>query len=279
MNSVARIYKKLKSPVTVMFIPHNSRRSFGLSVPMFLIALAVVGMLCGGGLLYKISRDAARYYPTKRELDYYQSQLQDIQSTIASLKTADTEFKRLFALNTKEDVLESMNDTHAGALDMDVLRRQINKTIDNVGEIRDYLSSQRDLYRSTPMGWPAKGWISSGYGRRTHPIRGGRDFHTGIDISAKPSSPVHATADGIVSFSGRSGANGNLVAIEHGSGYSTYYAHNKKILVSVGQVVKRGEVIALVGSTGSSTGPHVHYEVWKEGKNINPRKYLKGGDW
>jgi murein DD-endopeptidase MepM/ murein hydrolase activator NlpD len=111
---------------------------------------------------------------------------------------------------------------------------------------------------------------------RIHPIRGGNDFHTGLDISTKPGEPVHVTADGIVSFSGWSGANGNLVAIEHGFGYETFYAHNKETVVKVGQIVKRGDVIAYVGSTGSSTGPHLHYEIWKEGKIINPKPFIMG---
>jgi murein DD-endopeptidase MepM/ murein hydrolase activator NlpD len=87
---------------------------------------------------------------------------------------------------------------------------------------------------------------------------------------------VRATADGIVSFSGWSGGNGNLVVLEHGFGYSTFFAHNKKVNVKVGQIIKRGDIISYIGSTGNSTGPHVHYEVWKDGKSVNPYKYLKG---
>ena len=91
-----------------------------------------------------------------------------------------------------------------------------------------------------------------------------------------PGSPVMATADGIISYAGWSGASGNLVVIEHGFGYSTGYAHNKKILVSIGQKVKRGDVVAYVGSTGRSTGPHVHYEVWIDRKPVNPKTYIGG---
>ncbi len=87
--------------------------------------------------------------------------------------------------------------------------------------------------------------------------------------------PVTATADGIVSFSGWSGNSGNVIVLEHGHGFSTIYAHNKINIVKVGQVVKRGDIIAYVGSTGNSTGPHLHYEVWKEGKHINPKNFLK----
>ncbi|MEJ2696668.1 MAG: M23 family metallopeptidase [Candidatus Sulfobium sp.] len=104
----------------------------------------------------------------------------------------------------------------------------------------------------------------------------GKEFHSGLDIAAEPGEPVRATADGIVIFAGWSGNNGNLVAIEHGLGFRTYYAHNRKVVVKVGQKVKRGQVISYVGSTGRSTGPHVHYEIWHEGKRVNPKKYIKG---
>jgi len=89
-------------------------------------------------------------------------------------------------------------------------------------------------------------------------------------------TPVRATADGVVNFAGWSGDSGNLVGLEHGFGYSTFYAHNKAIAVRVGQRVERGEIIAYVGSTGSSTGPHCHYEIWKDGRHINPAPFLDG---
>jgi murein DD-endopeptidase MepM/ murein hydrolase activator NlpD len=111
-----------------------------------------------------------------------------------------------------------------------------------------------------------------------NPVKGNSQFHSGLDIAARPGTPVRVTADGIVSFSGRSGSNGNLVAVEHGFGYTTYYAHNKKIDVKVGQVVSRGDVIAYVGSTGSTTGPHLHYEIWKNGDSVDPQPYVKGGN-
>ena len=89
-------------------------------------------------------------------------------------------------------------------------------------------------------------------------------------------TPLHATADGVVSFADRSAGNGNITVVEHGYGYSTVYAHNTKNLVRAGQTVKRGQVVAYAGSTGTSTGPHVHYEVWKKGQSVNPMPFVKG---
>jgi len=272
-----KVFKRLFTSVTIMFVPHSSSKPVRLRVPALVLIQVAVLSIVGGVYIYNVTVDAIRYKETKKELDYYTGEFNDLKSTISALKEAQTEFDKLFSVDSKEEVLESMNFSDAGAIDMEVLRQQINKTIDNVGEIKDYLSQQRDLFMATPRGWPVSGWISSGFGYRTHPITGKRDFHTGVDISQDPGTAIRATADGIVSFAGWSGANGRLVAIEHGHGFRTYYAHNKKINVKVGDVVQRGDIIAYLGSTGRSTGPHVHYEVWKDGKPVNPTSYLIAG--
>lgn len=276
MYRLKRFLKRLFTPVTIMLVPHSSGRPLSLKVPS--IGLLLSAVMCVVGVWYVLSMavNAVQYRKMEEKLDYYTIQFTDLQSTISALHMAEREFNELFSLGSKEEVLENLGFSDTGALDMEVLRQQIKSTIESVGEIKDYLSQQRDLYMATPVGWPASGRITSGFGWRIHPIRGGNDFHTGIDISAKPGEPVLATADGIVSFSGWSGANGNLVAIEHGFGYESFYAHSKKTLVNVGQIVKRGDVIAYVGSTGSSTGPHLHYEVWKEGKAVNPKPFIVG---
>jgi len=102
-------------------------------------------------------------------------------------------------------------------------------------------------------------------------------MHTGMDISVPPGTPVKATADGVVSFAGWTEGSGVVVVVEHGHGFRTAYAHNGKATVRVGQRVVRGERIALSGSTGLSTGPHVHYEVWKNGRHVDPAGFLPGG--
>jgi murein DD-endopeptidase MepM/ murein hydrolase activator NlpD len=182
----------------------------------------------------------------------------------------------LFSLDSKEKVLENVDTSDTGSLDMENLKQQISKTLESVDEIKDYLRLQKDIYLSTPKGMPVQGNISSSYGNRQNPMNGRDDFHTGLDISTSSGDNVKATADGIVSFSGWSGGSGNLVVLEHGYGFSTCYAHNSSNTVKVGQKVKRGDTIAHVGSTGSSTGPHVHYEIWKDRKPIDPITYVKG---
>ncbi|MDA8083687.1 MAG: M23 family metallopeptidase, partial [Nitrospiraceae bacterium] len=169
-----------------------------------------------------------------------------------------------------------IDTSDSGSIDMENIKNQIKISMESIGEIKDYLGQQKNIYLSTPIGWPVAGHITSGFGERSDPRSGEPKFHSGLDIGAEPGSPVKATADGIVSFAGWSGGGGNLVVIEHGFGYSTYYAHNRLLAVKAGQKVRRGEIVSYVGSTGNSTGPHVHYEVWKEGRAIDPQKFLQG---
>ena len=122
-----------------------------------------------------------------------------------------------------------------------------------------------------PITW---GWMSSDYGYRTDPFSGKRAWHGGVDFAGKEDSDIIAVASGVVTFSGDRYGYGNLVEINHGNGFSTRYAHCKELKVAVGAVVEKGQVIASMGSTGRSTGPHVHYEVHRHGKPINPKKYI-----
>ena len=279
MDRINCVIRKLVMPVTVMLVPHTCSGELRLRVPAFALAIAMLFSLVGVVYVYTLADAAFRYEPASKELEYYKRQFVELESTISSLTAADREFRSLFDLGDRSGVLENLNETDMGDIDMRYLKKQINQTIDTVGEIRDYLSEARDLYMATPMGWPVEGWLSSRYGYRKHPIKKSRKFHSGLDVATRPGKPIRVTADGVVSFSGRSGSNGNLVAVEHGFGYTTYYAHNKKNTVTVGEVVKRGDIVAYVGSTGSSTGPHSHYEVWKNGKAIDPMPFVKGGRW
>jgi len=279
MHKLSLLIRNLLMPVTVMLVPHTCRGEIRLRMPALVLAALLVLSLVGGVYMYTLAGAAFRYEPAKKELDYYKRQFAELEMTITSLSAANKEFRSLFELGDRGEVLENLNETDMGDIDMTYLKKQINQTIDTVGEIRDYLSEARDLYMATPMGWPVEGWLSSKFGYRVHPIKKSRKLHSGLDIATRPGKPVRVTADGVVSFSGRSGGNGNLVAVEHGFGYTTYYAHNKKNAVNVGQVMKRGDIVAYIGSTGSSTGPHVHYEVWKNGKSVDPMPFVKGGKW
>ena len=129
--------------------------------------------------------------------------------------------------------------------------------------------------QSSLSGMPVeKGWMSSGYGRRTDPFTGQPDWHHGVDIAGKAGSPILAVASGVVTWTGTQGGYGHLVEVSHGDGYVTRYAHNQENLVVPGDVVRKGDAIALMGSSGRSTGAHVHYEVYKHGRSVDPSSYI-----
>ncbi len=136
------------------------------------------------------------------------------------------------------------------------------------------LEQKRNLLASTPSIKPVDGWITSKFGYRISPFTGRREFHGGLDIANKSGTPLIATANGRVSYAARKMHIGKLIIIDHGFGRVTKYGHLKEFLVKRGQRVKRGDVIGLVGNTGRSTGPHVHYEVRINGTPVNPLKYI-----
>ena len=134
----------------------------------------------------------------------------------------------------------------------------------------------RELHEEIhPEGRPvANGFISSYFGERADPFDGLEAFHKGVDFAGSPGSPVVAVAAGVVTWAGERTGYGKLIEINHGDGFTTRYAHNERTLVTVGQTVKRGERIALMGSTGRSTGPHVHFEVLRNGRQVNPLSFI-----
>jgi len=136
------------------------------------------------------------------------------------------------------------------------------------------LEQKRNLLASTPSIRPVHGWITSKFGYRKSPFTGQREFHAGLDIANKSGTELIATANGRISYAARKAYIGNMIIIDHGFGRVTKYGHLKKILVKRGQKVKRGDVIGLIGNTGRSTGPHVHYEVRINGTPVNPLKYI-----
>jgi murein DD-endopeptidase MepM/ murein hydrolase activator NlpD len=276
MYKLRRLFKKIHTPITIMLVPHSRFSSRSIRIP-FIMAVLFCCLSCVG-LAYTASLtvQALDYYRLKRQYATISQQFNEMESTMASLKQSEMQFRKLFAVNSRKEVFANLDANDGGSIDIEILKKEVAASMDTVQEIRKYLSRERDVFHATPQGWPAGGRLSSGYGMREHPRYGVRKFHTGVDISLGLGTPLHATADGVVSFAAQSAGNGNIVVLEHGSGFSTVYAHNTKNLVHPGQTVKRGDIVAYSGSTGVSTGPHVHYEVWKNGRSVNPAPFLAG---
>ena len=143
--------------------------------------------------------------------------------------------------------------------------------------LESILGGQKLEDDSIPLGQPVQaGWLSSGFGTRIHPLTGKKHYHRGIDFAGREGSAVLAVASGVVTRSDRKRGYGKVVEINHGNGYVTRYGHNRTNLVKPGDTVRRGDVVALMGSTGKSTGPHVHFEVHRNGKIVNPSRYIRG---
>jgi murein DD-endopeptidase MepM/ murein hydrolase activator NlpD len=280
MYKLKRFFKRLFTPVTIMLIPHDGKSSINIKVPSIGVVTSVILWLVGSIYVLSIAVDTMKYYDMKNKLNFYAGQFIELKSTISTLKKAESDFKRLLTLGNRDKILENVDSKitmhDAGSIDdMEALKNQIKNTMETVSDIKDFLKEQKNVYVSTPKGWPVLGRITSDFGNRESPRHGGIEFHSAIDISVPTGTPVRATADGIVTFAGWSGGNGNLVAVEHGLGYSTFYAHNTSNAVRVGQRIKRGDIISYSGSTGNSTGPHLHYEVWHNGKAVNPMEFVK----
>jgi murein DD-endopeptidase MepM/ murein hydrolase activator NlpD len=171
-------------------------------------------------------------------------------------------------------------------LPLPILKQSVNDLNQQLDDQQEQLSVLETMFMHRnlldevlPKGRPVSdGWISSYFGYRTDPFTGRREFHQGVDIAGELGEPVVAVAAGIVTYAGKHGGYGNLVEINHGNGFVTRYGHNSKVLVAVGDTVSKGQEVALMGSTGRSTGPHVHFEVWRSGKVVNPIKYLSAAN-
>ena len=181
----------------------------------------------------------------------------------------DQRAKKLFSTNFKDIQVEDFEEY------VDELEDSAKTRLASFQEIAWYFANQKEGLNSTPSIRPSNAQISSGYGYRLDPFgRRTSKKHNGIDFAGKPDSPIFVTADGVVRHAGWVPSFGQAILVDHGFGYSTLYAHTTGVQVKAGDVVKRGDKIATMGSSGYSTGTHLHYEVWKNGQPVNPRNYF-----
>jgi len=275
IDRIRFLFRKALTPITIMVIPHENLKPLNLKVPFVGILLALLVLTVGVIQTYGLIVNGLKYPFLIQKVNFYTQKFSEWNTTLTALKDTERDFRKIFSFKSKDKALETIDTSYSGDSDIETLMGEIQKTVERVDEIKDYLRIQKDLYMATPKGYPAEGNISSPYGKRDNPISGQQTFHSGVDISASSGMPIRATADGVVSYSGWTQSGGYVVLIEHGCGFSTAYAHNRGNLAKVGQRVKRGEIVGYIGSTGKSTGPHVHYEVWERGKRINPSKFLQ----
>ena len=279
-------------------------RRFTISVKAATTVIAIatgLPMLIGVGAAFKSKYDVAQLYASHATLELenanYRAATETLAGQIVALQTTMSDLGAKAALDpslqNSMDRLPTVvknramgGPTASAALTtvtpglaspentFSVLKDLLQGLESRLQTVRSNVDKRNSLAAATPSIWPTHGWLSSSMGNRADPLTGEKDFHPGLDISADKGDPVYATADGKVSSAAMAGNYGNLVVIDHGFGIETRYGHLSAFKVHDGQVVKRGDLLGLVGMTGRTTGAHLHYEVRANGRILNPLQLL-----
>ncbi|HJX34883.1 MAG TPA: M23 family metallopeptidase [Desulfatiglandales bacterium] len=291
--------------ITIMFLPDGGRTVRQFKIPK---ALVHFFMLFSLSALVFLGWTFIEYckFPERVKLIQENKQraaqlaaltdkIDQINTKLVELKKFDNKLKVMVDLEPGDDdtqflgmggpdltLIDSSNtieDAHKR------LTRLMHQSLDNLedeiavqtqekAQLYEFLEGQKSMLACTPSIWPAQGWATSGFGNRVSPFTNQREFHEGLDISARIGTEIIAPADGIISGIDKTYGFGNLIIISHGYGVKTIYGHLSKALVKKGQSVKRGDKIALIGNTGRTTGPHLHYEIQLNGVPVNPQNYI-----
>ncbi|MDI9570057.1 MAG: M23 family metallopeptidase [Pseudomonadota bacterium] len=275
-EQIRHVIKRAVAPVAITVLPgRRKNHPFQLKIPF--LALPLITLLSILGLIHAGTLAGAwvRYQTTEHRMSDYAAKVGEFNAAFRAVKQMEGELRALLSQGSERKILESVETADMGAMDIFQIQKQIEISMETVAGIREYLRERKDLFMATPRGYPLNGTITSPFGSRINPITGRVELHRGIDIAAPAGTPIQATADGVVSFSGWNRGGGYMVVVEHGHGFSTCYAHNRANAVRVGQRVQRGDTLGYVGATGNATGNHLHYEIWQDGRVINPRRSLE----
>lgn len=291
-----------KKHLSLIVIPHTKTTTRTLSFSRRTVKLATWGAAIIGVFLLGVTADYIRIQVSSRSYGALKAEnrtqaeaIREYQDKIGSLETrvkgfdeyvkklnlmagitTDQKLKEFYVGDYPREEVSSSGEGQIQAPGAPI-RDLENKTEDiqrNFDTLTSFFESHASFLASQPSIWPTNGWTSSGFGYRTDRFTQKWTFHYGLDIVATMGNPVVAPADGFVAEISRSGLLGNSIVLSHGGGLTTLYGHLSKIGVVSGQKVKRGDTIGNVGSTGKSTGPHLHYEVRINGKPVNPYTYI-----
>lgn len=306
INKIISFFKKKDEHVTVLIfkdsglgevkaksVRHSTLKAFLIGAASFFV-FAFLSFIAAT-FLFSERVTALKYFAENQRLKLkiaeYNKKINEVEQKLISLEQYEAKIRSLSKelkiipkdfpkggketslsdLNLREDKIENIENKLAY---INNVTSMIEEKERSMAELLDLLNMMKLVVDSTPTKLPANGWISSGYGKRVSPFGRGIVLHEGIDISLRTGSPVRATASGIVVYSGWQSGYGRLVVIDHGFGYQTKYGHNSVLKVKVGQRVKKGDIVALSGNSGDSTGPHVHYEVVVNGRTVDPIKFI-----
>ncbi len=292
------------NPVRETLISKRFIRAVSVFILMLLSVISVGGyhylqlhraVADRGILISKLDEQAAQVESQRKQIQTFAQDINNLKSSLMSLNDFEQKIRIMANLEYKpeQSSLFAIGGSLPDDLDPDIslkqdhdrLMRQMHDHMEQVEQattVQEHsfstllksLESKRNLLAATPSLRPTDGWISSNFGYRVSPFTGRREFHKGLDIATRQGTPIIAPADGVVTFAAKKWLIGNMITLDHGYGMLTRYGHIFKLLKKKGDRVKRGEVIALVGNTGRSTGPHLHYEVRLNGVPVNPIKYI-----
>ncbi len=281
---------------TLIVVPHAKARFRRFQVPVrlakwvFGVSTAVALVVCGVLVHYtRIAAEVAELRHLREEnralltkTHEYEKNAGNLQAKVQQLQNTVTKLGVMAGLehSLPEPAgvggvagIESL-PPRIDPMALSLMERDVTRLTDRSAKLEEFYRDQTVLLASTPSVWPVRGYLSAGFGNRIDPFTAQKDFHPGIDISTPVGTKVQAPADGVVISTGVQGGYGNAVVIDHGFGIVTRYGHLDSFNVKPGQRVKRGDVIAFVGSTGRSTGPHLHYEVWVRDQAQNPIHFI-----
>ena len=295
--------------ITIVYLPDGINAVRQIKVPRLLVNLILILSVSVGAFLVWASNDYLKLKNNipenlsllqqnkqyKNQLISLASKIDQINKKVAELKEFETKIKIMVNLDTGEEATQFLG---IGGSDFSLLESGdssekntqklmslMHQSLDNLNtetavqtqeqsELFGYLESQKSMFSCTPSIKPAEGWSSSRFGYRVSPFTNKKEFHSGLDISARIGTEILSPADGVVSSVDKSDGLGLNITINHGYGFKTIYGHLSEALVKEGQAVKRGQNIALMGNTGRSTGSHLHYEVHLNEVPVNPEKYI-----
>jgi len=294
---------------TLLFVPSNGQKVRRIRFRAWLVSTVAIFLVAGVGAGFYFGQDYVQLKKSLPDIARLQKETLDQQVQLLALSQKIGEFKvemeKLYQFNKKlkivlnldsgrgDDEFSGQGGSEAQGHDpsaalkterqelIQEMHRQL-ETLDQEAslaeqyqqELQAFLESRKSVLAATPSIWPAKGWVTSGFGYRRSPFTGRREFHKGIDIANRAGTPIIAPASGVVARTGREGGYGRIIVINHGYGLSTRYAHLHRILVKPGQLISRGDKIALLGNSGRSTGSHLHYEVRLNSVPVNPSRYI-----
>jgi hypothetical protein len=304
--------------MNILLLSSNKGRFANISLrrPLHLMAvmLMFIGVAAGGayvGFSYKPSQDnlsvvrewqdeirkqqVALNHVSQRSdasIDALSSRLGLLQAHVMRLDAIGRKLIHMASIDSSEFNFDSTPAIGGPetTFEIDLLSQDLEKSIlelsyrlenrENQLRVLESLVMNQNLQKEVqPSGRPIlKGWLSSHYGMRTHPLSGRREMHKGIDFAGKMGGKVISVAKGVVTYAGKRYGYGRVIDIAHGNGYVTRYAHNSRLLVSIGDTVEKGFQIAEIGSSGRSTGPHVHFEVLKNGHQVNPARFIQAAN-